>query len=187
MIVDKSVIDLRQGNTKWPLRIKIRRALWNLCWRVLFRPSPRRLGSQWRQWLLRAFGAKITGSALVMPDCRILQPWELELGDGVAIGEQVEIYNYAFVKIGAMTVISQYSYLCTGTHDYEHSYFPLVWKPITVGPNCWLAADVFVAPGVTISEGAVIGARSVVTKDMPAWTVCAGHPCKPLKERVISR
>ena len=74
------------------------------------------------------------------PSCRILQPWELELNDGVAIGAQVELYNYARVKIGRMSLVSQYSYLCTGTHDYSDRHMRLTWAPITVGAECWIAA-----------------------------------------------
>ncbi|RYF46866.1 MAG: putative colanic acid biosynthesis acetyltransferase, partial [Cytophagaceae bacterium] len=51
--------------------------------------------------------------------------------------------------------------------------------------NAWVAAEVFIHPGVTIGNGCVIGARSVVVSDMPQWMVCTGHPCKPLKPRVI--
>jgi putative colanic acid biosynthesis acetyltransferase WcaF len=63
--------------------------------------------------------------------------------------------------------------------------FPLIAKPIVVGGSAWIAAEAFVHPGITIGEGAVIGARAVVTKDMPAWMVCVGHPCQPVKPRVM--
>ena len=59
----------------------------------------------------------------------------------------------------------------------------LVAKPITIGKNAWVAADVFVGPGVTIGELCVVGARSVVVRDLPPRMVCAGHPCRPLHER----
>jgi putative colanic acid biosynthesis acetyltransferase WcaF len=144
------------------------------------------MGNPFRTWLLRLFGATTEGG-LILPSCRILQPCKLTMGRGSAVGEQVEIYNYAEVNIGEMTVISQYCYLCTGTHDYTEPDMPLTWYPITIGSECWLAAGVFVAPGVTIGDGAVIGAKSVVTKDMPAWTVCAGNPCRPIKPRIVNR
>ncbi len=173
------------GNTRWPLRTKVRRAVWNCVWVLLFRPTPKRMGNSWRLWLLRRFGAIVHGSALIEQSCKILQPWQLEIGDGSAIGHHAEIYNYAPVSIGAMTVVSQYSYLCTGTHDYTDPHMPLTWKPIRIGSECWIAADVFIAPGVSIGDGTVIGARSVVTRDMPAWMVCAGHPCRTVKPRVM--
>jgi putative colanic acid biosynthesis acetyltransferase WcaF len=178
-------INLRESNTHWTLRTKIKRGLWNCAWIFLFRPTPKRIGNPWRLWLLRRFGAVVHGSALVHQTCKILQPWQLEIGDGSAVGHQVEIYNYALVSIGAMTVVSQYSYLCTGTHDYMDPHMPLTWKPITIGAQCWVAASVFVGPGVSVGDGAVIGARSVVTRDVPPWTVCAGNPCHPIKPRLV--
>ena len=178
-------INLRKSNTRWPLRIKIKRGLWNCAWTLLFRPTPKRIGNPWRLWLLRRFGTVVHGSALIHQTCRILQPWELEIGDGSTVGHRVDIYNYALVSIDAMAVVSQYSYLCTGTHDYTDPYMPLTWKPIHIGSQCWVAADVFIGPGVTVGNGAVIGARSVVTRDMPSWTVCAGNPCQPIEPRVV--
>jgi putative colanic acid biosynthesis acetyltransferase WcaF len=179
-------VDLRKSISRWDLRTKVRRAAWNFVWYVFFRPTPKRLFNNWRLWLLRRFGAQINGDALVAGSCKILQPWQLQLGDGVAIGSNTEIYNYAKVSIDSMSVVSQYSYLCTGTHDYTHPHMPLVWAPIHIGSECWIAADVFVAPGVTIGRGTVVGARSVVTRDMPAWSVCAGNPCRVLKRRIIN-
>ena len=97
----------------------------------------------------------------------------------------IHIYNYALVRINDMTVISQRCYLCTGSHDYTHPHMPLIWKPIVIGSECWVAAEAFIAPGVKIGNGVVIGARSVVTRNMPDWMVCAGNPCLPIKPRVI--
>jgi putative colanic acid biosynthesis acetyltransferase WcaF len=179
-------VDLRQSNTKWTLRTKVRRGLWNLVWAVLFRPTPKRIGNPWRIWLLRLFGAEIDGMALVPGSCRILQPWQLRIGDGSAIGHHTEIYNYALVSIGRMAVVSQYTFLCTGTHDYTDPHLPLIWKPIEIGDESWVAAACFIAPGVRIGNGAVIGACSVVTRDMPEWAVCAGNPCRPIKPRVLA-
>ena len=182
---DGYLIDLRKGNQVWSLKTKLKRGIWNLTWAVLFRPTPKRRGNPFRLFLLRCFGAQIHGDPLVHPTCRIWLPWELEIGEYSAIGERVEIYNYGRVAIGPMTVVSQYCYLCTGTHDYTHPYMPLTWKPITIGAECWVAAGVFIAPGVVVNDGAVVGAYSVVTKDVPAWTVCAGNPCKIKKRRSL--
>jgi len=179
-------IDLRKSKSHWELRTKVRRGLWNVVRYLFFRPTPKRLCNSWRVWLLVLFGANVQGKVLVLGSCKILQPWELSLGEGVTLGSQTEIYNYAPVSIGAMTVISQYSYLCTGTHDYTHPHMPLTWAPIDIGPECWVAAAVFVGPGVRIGRGTVVGARSVVTHDLPEWSVCAGNPCRVLKPRVIN-
>jgi putative colanic acid biosynthesis acetyltransferase WcaF len=179
-------VNLSKSNQQWSLRTKIKRAAWLLVRQFLFRPTPKRAGNRFRLSLLRLFGATIHGTPLIHASCRILLPWELEVGAGSAIGDDVEIYNYGRVTIGPMSVVSQYTYLCSGTHDYTHPHMPLTWLPITIGAECWIAAGVFVGPGVVIGDGTVIGARSVVTKAMPPWTVCAGNPCKPIKPRVVT-
>jgi putative colanic acid biosynthesis acetyltransferase WcaF len=179
-------IDLRKSNQRWSVATRLHRVMWNVTWAILFRPTPKRIGNPWRIWLLKLFGAKIDGTPLVCASCRILQPWELQIGACSAIGGQVEIYNYAKVSIGPMSVVSQYTYLCTGTHDYTHPHMPLIWAPITIGAECWIAAGAFVAPGIQIDDGVVVGARSVVTQHLPAWTVCAGNPCRPIKLRVVN-
>lgn len=177
-------VDLSKSVTHWDRRIKVKRVLWEWFLKPLFLALPRPF-SNVRIAILRLMGAQIGDRCLIDPGVNVLMPWNLHLASSVAIGRQVEIYNYAPVEIGTMTVISQYTYLCTGTHDYTHPHMPLTWKPIRIGSECWLAAGVFVAPGVTVGDGAVVGARSVVTKNVPPWMVCAGNPCRPLKPRVI--
>ena len=172
-------------NTKWPLSYKIKRFVWQLVWLLFFRTTPKRLANGWRILLLKIFGATIHGRTLVCPSCRILEPWNLELGDYSAIGDRVNVYNYAKISIGADSVVSQDSVLCTGTHDYEDNTMPLTSSPITIGRNVWVTSNCFIHPGVAIGDGCVVGACSVVTKDMPAWMVCVGNPCKPIKPRVI--
>ena len=177
-------IDLSQSVSHWDRRTKIKRVVWEWFLKPIFLALPRP-GRHLRVALLRLMGAEIGENCLIEPGVNILMPWNLRLASSVAIGRQVEIYNYALVEIDTMTVISQYTYLCTGTHDYTHPHMPLTWQPIKIGSECWVAADTFIAPGVTVGNGTVIGARSVVTKDMPPWMVCAGSPCKPLKPRKI--
>lgn len=177
-------VDLSKSVTLWDRRTKIKRIVWEWFLKPIFLWLPRPCSRQ-RIALLRLMGAQIGDNCLIEPGVNILMPWNLHLASFIAIGRRVEIYNYAIVEIDRMTVISQYSYLCTGTHDYTHPHMPLIWKPIRIGSECWIAADVFIAPGVVIGPGSVIGARSVVTKEMPAWMVCAGNPCRPLKPRVL--
>ena len=178
-------IDLSKSAASWPLPLKVRRAVWQILIQPFFMLLPRP-ANKLRITLLRMMGAKIGHTCLIESKVKVLMPWNLELGNYVALGREVEIYNYALVKIDDMTVISQRCFLCTGTHDYLHPHMPLIWKPITIGSECWVAAEAFLAPGVKIGNGAVIGARSVVTKDMPEWMVCAGNPCKPIKARVVN-
>jgi len=163
---------------------RLSRVLWNLVYTLLFRPSPRPLHG-WRSFLLRLFGAKLGRGCHIYPKALIWAPWNLSCEDEAGVADGVNLYNQAPISLGFRTVVSQGSHLCTGTHDYESPRFELLAFPIRVGDQAWVCADCFVGPGVTIGPGAVIGARSVVTKDMPDWTVCAGHPCQPIKPRVM--
>ena len=99
------------------------------------------------------------------------------------IGPGVNVYNLARVSLGYGCKVSQGCHLCAGTHDYRVWSLPLVATPIDLGPNCWLGAEVFVGPGVSIGELCVVGARSVVVKSVPARSVAAGNPCRVVKER----
>lgn len=165
-----------------PLSDRLMRMLWTTVWILLFRPSPRPFHG-WRAMLLRLFGAEIGRGVHVYPSVSIWAPWRIEIGDESGIGDRAILYSQDIIRIGRRTVISQGAHLCAGTHDYNAWGFPLITRPITIGDHVWVAAEVFVHPGVTIANGTVVSARSVVVKDLPEWTVCSGFPCVPLKAR----
>jgi acetyltransferase-like isoleucine patch superfamily enzyme len=177
-------IDLTKVQSTTPLGIKLLRALWHCFQLPFFEHTPRVL-SPLRIFLLRLFGAKIGPGCQIDGGVKVWIPWNLRMGAHSTIGFNSEIYNFAPVGIGDHVVISQRGYICTATHDYTHPHFPLVSARVTIQSQAWVAAAVFIAPNVTIGEGAVIGACSVVTKSMPAWTICAGNPCRPLKPRIM--
>lgn len=164
---------------------RVLRSVWGFTVLIFFRYSPKPFHA-WRAFLLTIFGAKIGKGVHVYPKVEIWAPWNIELGDNCGIANGANLYSQGKIYIGKKTVISQGVQLCTGTHDYTKIGFPLVTKPIAIGDNVWVASDSFIHPGVSIGDGAVIGARSVVNRDMPAWMVCSGHPCKPLKERTLA-
>lgn len=163
---------------------KIRRLLWTITQATIFRFSPRR-ADNWRAWLLRCFGAKVGRVKLLRSTVRIEVPWNIEIGDGAQIGDRVYLYSLGPISIGEHTVISQFCHICAGTHDFERSDFPLLRVPIRIGDRCWIAAETYVAPGVTIADGVVVGARGGVMKDLPAWSVCIGSPAKPVRPRYL--
>jgi len=174
-----------------PLRVqhlspanKLARTLWNLVWLLLYRPSPAPLHG-WRRFLLRLFGATIGPGAHPYPSAKIWAPWNLTMGAHSCLSHQVDCYCVDRITLGAHTTVSQYSFLCTASHDYTDPAMPLTTAPITLGERVWVTADVFVAPGVTIGEGAVITARSSVFQDIAPWTVAAGNPAQPLKPRLL--
>lgn len=160
--------------------------LWWLVQATLFHCSPQ-FAYGFRAWLLRVFGAKVGQGVVIRPTVTVTYPWKVSIGDCAWVGDDAVLYSLGEIDIGANAVVSQRSYLCAADHDYTQVDFPIRSSKITIGPQVWLAADVFVAPGVTIGEGAVIGARSSVFKDMPAGMVCFGYPCVPVKPRVMAK
>lgn len=176
-------VDLTQSVTRWGWRTKMARGLWTFVVEPLVRWLPKPC-SFIRIFALRMFGARIGKRCLVLPGVKVLMPWNLELDGFVAIGHSVDIYNFAPIRIRRMSVVSQRCFLCTGSHDYGDPTMPLTWKPIDIGSECWIAAEAFIAPGVTLADGVVIGARSVVTRSIETpWTVWAGNPAKLIKAR----
>ena len=164
---------------------KLGRAAWVIVENTLFRFSPKR-ADRFRAGLLKLFGATLHGSPEVLRrTVRVEVPWNIELGDRCQIGDHAMLYSLGRITIGAHTVISQRTHLCAGTHDFTDTDFPLRRVPITIGDRCWIATDVYVAPGVTIPDGVVVGARSNVVKDLPAWQVCVGSPARPVRHRPL--
>jgi putative colanic acid biosynthesis acetyltransferase WcaF len=171
-------------NHEW--QILVRRALWQ-CVQPVFWPRRPRALSGVRVALLRLFGATVGDHVLVCGGVRITIPWLLKLDDYAVLGDSVEVYNLAQVTIGAHAVVSQKAYLCTASHDYTRTDFPLYAKPIVIGSQAWVASGAFIGPGLTIHEGSVVGACSVVTRDVAPWMVAAGNPCRPIKPRELTQ
>ncbi len=138
---------------------------------------------KWRIYILRVFGAKIGRNVIIRPSVKITYPWKLKVGDYSWIGDNVELYTLGQITIGSNTIISQRSYLCTGGHDYGKKTFDIFSLPIVIGDSCWLATDIFVAPGISIGNGCIIGARSSVFKNLPEETICYGNPCSVIRKR----
>lgn len=156
--------------------------LWWIVQASLFRWSPQ-IAFPFRAFLLRLFGANVGKKTFIRPSVQVTYPWKVTIGDFVWIGDDVVLYSLGPIEIGPHTVVSQRSYLCAGDHDYREIAFPIRSSPINIGAECWLAADCFIYPGVTIGMGSVISARSVVIHDMPGMKICKGTPCSVIADR----
>ena len=163
--------------------------LWWIVQSTLFAWSPQFLYG-WRNALLRMFGARIGRGVIVRPSVRVTYPWKLTIGDHSWVGDYAELYTLGDITIGSNAVVSQYSYLCTGSHDMGAEAFDIFARPIVVEDQAWVAAGVLVHPGVTIGRGAVVAARSVVMRNVPAGRLYGGHPALdmgPRRDRPSSR
>lgn len=164
-----------------PKSHRFKRLVWFFCNLLVF-PL---LGAELRAAFLRLFGAKTGIHVLVYRSVKIYAPWNLETGDNVCFGPRVDVFSKDKIVIGSGVVVSQDSYLCTASHDITSCTMDSITSPIVIGDNCWIAARAMVLPGVTIGEGAVVGACAVVAKDVQPWTVSVGNPARVVGKREL--
>ncbi len=163
---------------------KVARALWGIVWLFFFRPTPRPLMG-WRRFLVRLFGAKVGKGAKIAASTRIWAPWNLSMDEYSSLSDYVYCYNVDEVTLGPNAIVSQFTILCTASHNIRNLNFPLVTKPIIIKERAWIGMDSFISMGVTIGEFSVVGARSSVFKDVSEWIVVGGVPAKYIKDRTI--
>ncbi|MBX7497110.1 putative colanic acid biosynthesis acetyltransferase [Qipengyuania sp. 6B39] len=180
--LDAQAARSRTGGPSFSLANRLTRALWQACWLLLARWTPPVLHA-WRALLLRLFGARLGRGCRVHASARIWLPGNLELGDNVLIGPGAVLYNQGRITIGSDSVVSQRAHLCASSHDVDDPHFQLVLRPVTLGRNCWVAAEAFVGPGVTMADGSVLAARGALFADAETGTIYRGNPAVPLRKR----
>ncbi len=163
----------------------IKRILWTITSPAFFL-SPRNM-FYWRSFLLRIFGAKVGKNVNIYPSAKIYMPWNLKIGEFSSIGEWALIYNIGKVEIGKSVTISHKTQLCSGTHDYTNPKLPLIKKRIIIHDYVWICTDAFIGPGCEIGEGSIVGAKTVVVKNLGNWSIFVGNPAKFLKRREIMK
>ncbi len=171
-----------EGGASFSLGNRITRVVWGLTWLVLARFTPPPL-HRWRRLVLLAFGAMIGRGTRVHASVAIWLPRNLELGEQVLIGPGARLYNQGVIRIGAWSVISQRAHLCASTHQIDDPNFQLECRPIAVGERCWVAAEAFVGPGVTMGDGAVLAARGALFEDATADGIYRGNPATLVRQR----
>ena len=142
--------------------------LWDLVNVLLFKTSPK-IAYGWRRFLLRMFGAKIGRGVLIRPSVSVTYPWKLTIGDFSWVGDHVTLYTLSSIDIGANTVVSQHSYVCTGTHRFGTVSFDIKAFPIKIGSGTWIAYGCFIAPGVQIGDNCFASALSKITHNLGAY------------------
>ena len=172
-----------KDTTSWTVKDALGVRLWHIVWLLFFCWTPKKLNF-WRLFLLRLFGAKLD-RVFIFSTAKIYIPWLLEMKKGSCLGPYSEVYNLGPVCFGECAVLSQYSYICNGTHDLSTLRLPLIIGQINIGAYVFIGAKVLILPGIHLGEGAVVGAGSVVTKDVGAWTIVGGNPAREIKKRIL--
>lgn len=118
---------------------------------------------------------------ICFPDC-------LEIGDDSTIGTYVHMWCLGGISIGNRVMIGSHTAITSITHDYTQEdmrFSPTIRKPVVIEDDVWIGTHSIILPGVTVGKGAVIGANSVVTKDVEPYSIVIGSPAKHLKFRDI--
>lgn len=171
------------------LKIKIKRAIWNIVTVILFRPFGTKIFRTWRILILKIFGADIKWDSEVYCSVKIWAPWNLKMGHRACLGPDVICYNQDNVILEDDVVVSQYSYLCTASHDVNMLNTvndSLIIAPITIKEKAWIGSKAFIGLGVTIGKAAVVGATASVYKDVEDNHIVGGNPAKTIKIRHLN-
>jgi putative colanic acid biosynthesis acetyltransferase WcaF len=171
-----------QGGPSFSLLNRVYRAFWTLAWLLLASWTPPVM-HRWRRMLLRAFGAKMAPGSDVRASARVWSPRNLTMEKDTLIAAGVNCYNMAPVSMGEGALVSQKAVLCAGSHRIDDLEFQLITKPIVLKARSWIATEAFVAPGVIVGEGAVLGARAVALDNLDEWTLYVGNPAVPKRKR----
>lgn len=168
------------------LHVKIKRAVWNICGAIFFRPFPTKVFWPWRRLLLMAFGARIHPNSHVYSSVKIWAPWNLRMEEGACLGPNVVCYNQDLVWLKEHTTVSQYAYLCTAGHETDKANTAeagLITAGITLEKGAWIGTRAFVGMGVVVGERAIVGANAGVYKDVETNTIVGGNPARVIRER----
>lgn len=176
---------LPKYKTHFSFKNKFYRLCWGIVYILLFRPFSGKIFRQWRNILLRLFGAHVGYRSLVYSSARIWMPCHLHLGQASCIGPNVFCYNPSMIYIGDKVTVSQNTYLCGGSHDIMDIALGFITKPIEIKDYVWICANCFIMMGVKIEEGCIIGATSSLFKSTDPWCVYGGNPAKFIKKRIL--
>jgi putative colanic acid biosynthesis acetyltransferase WcaF len=184
---DASLLDpaANRAARKYGWSEQVRRVLW-VFGEIAIRCSPRPFFA-WRRGVLRLFGAKVGRNAHVYPSTRIYMPWNVEIGEWVALGENVFIYSLGKVRIGNGVALAYRAHVCAGTHDFTDPALPLLKPPVVIEDNAWIGTEAFIGPGTTVHAGAIVAARAVVVRDVPPLHIVAGNPARQIGTRKLAK
>ncbi|MDD5130138.1 MAG: DapH/DapD/GlmU-related protein [Candidatus Omnitrophica bacterium] len=134
-------------------------------------------------FIKKFFVRRMAGNVIIYPGVRWFSGKNIELGRHVLISYSCYLDDYAEIKILDGTGIGPSCRIVTGTHNTET--MDMIGRPVIIGRFCWLGAGVIVLPGVEIGDFSIIGAGSVVTKDIPAYSIAVGNPARVIKSRAV--
>ena len=120
-------------------------------------------------------------------ELRTVEGGRIQIGEDTRLNRGCTLTSYAQISIGDFTIIGEYVSIRDANHGLQRGepmrYQPHTFEPIHIGRDVWIGRGSCILPGVTIGEGAVIGANGVVTKDVPDFGIAAGAPARVIRMR----
>jgi maltose O-acetyltransferase len=170
------------------MKDRIRRKLLQQTYNVLLRPLPLGAGKRIRGAWLRAFAREFGPGAWVGAGVWVSGVSQLAMGPRASVSRGATVDARGGVTIGSDSMVGVEAMVITHTHVSDRVDVPMKHQgmysaPVTIGADVWIGARSIVLPGVTIGDGAIVGAGSVVTKPVPPMTVVAGAPARPIRTR----
>lgn len=159
--------------------------LWGVM-ELLLVANPWQISSSLRVRALRAFGAQIGSNVVFRPRTRVRFPWKLTIGDNCWIGEGAWFHNQAHIRVGANVVISQESFLTTGSHAHRRD-MALVTRPIIIHDGVWLTARCIVLGGAEIGQSVLAKPMTIIQGQVAPNVVVQGPNCEPAGHRFALR
>jgi len=136
-----------------------------------------------RHWFLGRFcQVKIGRDSSIAMGC-FVTGYHISIGNNTVVNRYTYLDGRVPLTIGNNVNISHYTLIQTLTHDPQNPDFVCLCKPVVIEDHVWIGARAIISPGVRIGEGAVVGAGSVVTRDVGPYTIVAGNPARFIKER----
>lgn len=164
----------------WSRSDKVRMLMWEFTWMIMCAWTPKPF-NKWRLLWLWLYGTKIQGYPFVHQRAKVAVPWNLALYDRACLGDGAVAYSLGKIVLMEDSTVAQEAYLCTGTHDFGHPARPLQTGEIVIGRSAFIGARAFVMPGVNIGDRAIVGACSVVTKNVGPNIRVAGNPAREIQ------
>lgn len=161
----------------WSASQRLKMLLWEYVWWLFCSWTPKPANA-WRLFWLKAFGGRVLGKPFVHQRARIQIPWNLTLHDRAALGDRANAYSLGPIIIQEYATVGQECYLCTGTHAFDQPALNLITAPIIIGAHAFIGVRAVILPGVSVGERAIVGACSVVTKNVPPHTTVKGNPAR---------
>lgn len=155
--------------------------LWSVAELILV-SNPWQISSRLRVAALRLFGAEIGAGVVFRPRTRVKFPWKLHIGAGSWIGEGVWFHNQDHIHVGHDVVISQETFLTTGSHAHRRD-MALITRPIQIEPGVWITSRCVVLGGAKIGRSALITPLTVVSGEIPANTIVGNTKAQTLGPR----